>query len=108
MGGINVDERKIVELADDAKTIVEYEAILLRFLRTGMLDRADAIAKCKKFYITHPEYVAWMNAQNIVYDNLKPWEELTDGEVGGNMNRQLIYIGGKNMLEGIDELTRKA
>jgi len=26
----------------------------------------------------------------------------------GNMNRQLIYIGGKNMLEGIDELTRKA
>ena len=103
-----MDERKIVELADDAKTIVEYEAILLRFLRTGMLDRADAIAKCKKFYITHPEYVAWMNAQNIVYDNLKPWEELTYGEVVGNMNRQLIYIGGKNMLEGIDELTRKA
>lgn len=103
-----MDERKIVELADDAKTIVEYEAIILRFLRTGMLDREDTIAKCKKFYITHPEYVAWMNAQNIVCDNLKPWEELTDGEVVGNMNRQLIYIGGKNMLEGIDELTRKA
>jgi len=103
-----VDERKIVELADDAKTIMEYEAIILRFLRTGMLDREDAIAKCKKFYITHPEYVAWMNAQNIVCDHLKPWEELTDGEVVGNMNRQLIYIGGKNMLEGIDELARKA
>lgn len=103
-----MDERKIVELADDAKTIVEYEAIILRFLRTGMLDREDAIAKCKKFYITHPEYVAWMNAQNMVCDNLKPWEELTDGEVVGNMNRQLIYIGGKNMLEGIDGLTRKA
>lgn len=103
-----MDERKIVELADDAKTIVEYEAIILRFLRTGMLDREDAIAKCRKFYITHPEYVAWMNAQNIVCDNLKPWEELTDGEVVGNMNRQLIYIGGKNMLEGIDGLTRKA
>lgn len=103
-----MDERKIVELADDAKAIVEYEAIILRFLRTGMLDREDAIAKCKKFYITHPEYVAWMNAQNMVCDNLKPWEELTDGEVVGNMNRQLIYIGGKNMLEGIDGLTRKA
>ena len=103
-----MDERKIVELADDAKTIVEYEAIILRFLRTGMLDREDAIAKCKKFYITHPEYVAWMNAQNMVCDNLKPWEELTDGEVVGNMNRPLIYIGGKNMLEGIYELTRKA
>ena len=103
-----MDERKIVELADDAKTIVEYEAIILRFLRTGMLDREDAIAKCKKFYITHPEYVAWMNAQNIVCDNLKPWEELTDGEVVENMNRQLIYIGGKNMLEGIDGLMRKA
>ena len=103
-----MDERKIVELADDAKTIVEYEAIILRFLRTGMLDRKDAIAKCKKFYITHPEYVAWMNAQNMVCDNLKPWEELTDGEVVENMNRQLIYIGGKNMLEGIYELTRKA
>ena len=103
-----MDERKIVELADDAKTIVEYEAIILRFLRTGMLDREDAIAKCKRFYITHPEYVEWMNAQNIVCDNLKPWEELTDGEVVGNMNRQLIYIGGKNMLEGIYELTRKA
>ena len=103
-----MDERKIVELADDAKTIVEYEAIILRFLRTGMLDREDAIAKCKKFYITHPEYVEWMNAQNIVCDNLKPWEELTDGEVVGNMNRQLIYISGKNMLEIIDELTRKA
>ena len=103
-----MDERKIVELADDAKTIVEYEAIILRFLRTGMLDREDAIAKCKKFYITHPEYVAWMNAQNMVCDNLKPWEELTDGEVVGNMNRQLIYIGGKNMLDGIDALTRKA
>ena len=103
-----MDERKIVELADDAKTIMEYEAIILRFLRTGMLDREDAIAKCKKFYITHPEYVAWMNAQNIVCDHLKPWEELTDGEVVGNMNRQLIYIGGKNMLEGIDELARKA
>ena len=103
-----MDERKIVEHADDAKTIVEYEAIILRFLRTGMLDREDAIAKCKKFYITHPEYVAWMNAQNIVCDNLKPWEELTDGEVVENMNRQLIYISGKNMLERIDELTRKA
>lgn len=49
-----------------------------------------------------------MNAQNMVCDNLKSWEELTDGEVVGNMNRQLIYIGGKNMLERIDELTRKA
>ena len=49
-----------------------------------------------------------MNAQNIVCDNLNPWEELTDGEVLGNMNRQLIYISGKNMLERIDELTRKA
>lgn len=103
-----MDERKIVELADDAKTIVEYEAIILRFLRTGTLDREDAIARCKKFYITHPEYVAWMNAQNIVCDNLKPWEELTDGEVVGNMNRQLIYISSKNMLERIEELKRKA
>ena len=103
-----MDKRKIVELTDDVKTTVEYEAVILRFLQNGMLDRADAIAKCIRFYITHPEYVEWMNAQNIVCDNLKPWEELTDGEVVGNMNRQLIYIGGKNMLEGIDELTRKA
>ena len=49
-----------------------------------------------------------MNDQNIACDNLKPWEELTDSEVVGNMNRQLIYISGKNMLERIDELTRKA
>ena len=40
-----MDERKIVELADDAKTIVEYEAVILQFQKTGMLDRADAIAK---------------------------------------------------------------
>jgi len=30
-----MNEQKIVELADDAKTIVEYEAIILRFLQTG-------------------------------------------------------------------------
>ena len=103
-----MDERKIVEHADDAKTIVEYEAIILRFLRTGMLDREDAIAKCKEFALAHHGYAAWVEAQGVVCNNLKPWEDLTDSEIVDNINRQLIYIGGKNMLEGIDELTRKA
>ena len=53
-----MDKRKIVELTDDVKTTVEYEAVILRFLQNGMLDRADVIAKCEKFYITYPEYVA--------------------------------------------------
>ena len=41
-------------------------------------------------------------------NNRKPWEDLTDEKIIYNMNLQLIYIGGKNMLEGIYGLTRKA
>lgn len=103
-----MNEQKIVELADDAKTIVEYEAIILRFLETGKLDRADAIAKCKKFTFVHLGYAAWVETQGVVCNNLKPWEDLTDSEIVNNVNRQLVYIGGKNMFEGIYELTRKA
>lgn len=103
-----MNEQKIVELADDEKTIREYEAIIFRFLQTGMLDRADAIARCKKFNLTHLEYAAWVEARGAVCNNLKPWEDLTDSEIVDNINRQLVYIGGKNMLEGIYELTRKA
>lgn len=101
-----MDGRKIVELTDDEKTIMEYEVIILRFLQTGMLDRADAIAKCKKFNRTHPQYAAIIELQNALDNNRNSREDLTDEKIIYNMNLQLIYISGRNMLEGIYGLTR--
>lgn len=68
----------------------------------------DMIAKCMKFNMTYPEYAAMAEIQNVMGKDRRPWKNLIDEEIVSNMNLQLVYIGGKNMLEGRYGLTRKA
>lgn len=96
------DNKKIAELADSAKTIAEHGAIILTFRQTGKLDRDDAITKYKEFNVKHPEYCAGVEASRLTGAHVIPLEEMSDGDIVANLNYQLMYIGEKNLLEGLN------
>lgn len=89
---------------DDATTALEHEAIILRFQQTGFLDREDAIKKYNEFNDNHPEYYMAMKAVAFQRGTaVKIDDKDVRGEVIiGNLNQQLLYITGKNMLEELN------
>lgn len=89
------------KIFDDAKTMAEYQKIITTYQATGQLDRGDAINKYMKFNSSHPEYIAAVNLQGTVFHNVAPMETLSDWDIVSNLNRQLVYLGGKNLLEGL-------
>lgn len=90
------------KLFDDAKTMAEHEYIIMTYRSTGKLDRADAIEKYKDFNRSHPEYIAGVNIQGAVIHNVFPMENLNDFDIVRNLQLQLLYLGGKNLLEGLN------
>lgn len=92
---------EIKKTKDDATTIEEHTAILLRYRQTGYLDRSDAIKKYREFNDDHPEYYAPMKTAATLagtavrIDN----EDITLEVIAGNLNQQLLYLTGKNLLE---------
>ncbi len=89
---------QIQKMFDDAKTMAEHESIIKRYRLTGQLDRADAIQKYIEFNQAHPEYIATINVQ-VAMLNVVPMQSLCDMDVVANLNSQLIFLGGKNLLE---------
>lgn len=95
----NLERTKTV--IEDTKTMVEYQNIIVTFRATGRLNREDAIHKYKEFNRSHPEYIAAVNLQGTVFHNVAPMDTLSDWDIVMNLNRQLMYLGGKNLLEGL-------
>lgn len=84
---------------DDAKTAAEHSAIILHFLQTGELNRDDAQLKFAKFNMNHPEYLAAIQAENELLRNSVPFDQLSNRDMVYNLNKQLIFLGCKSLLQ---------
>ena len=84
---------------DDEKTIAEYERIILTYLRTGFLDEADAKKKYRKFNEDHPDYYAAVCIGGAMANNLTSIENKPPQVIISNLNQQLVFLCGKNLLE---------
>ncbi len=87
---------------EDEKTIAEHSSLILTYCQTGFLNREEAIRKYKEFNTKHQEYCAGIEASRIIGAHVIPLEEMSDGDIVANLNYQLMYIGGKNLLEGLN------
>lgn len=87
---------------EDEKTIAEHSSLILTYCQTGFLNREEAIRKYKEFNTKHQEYCAGIEASRIIGAHVIPLEEMPDGDIVANLNYQLMYIGGKNLLEGLN------
>lgn len=93
----NESERKQL---DDAKTAAEHESIILRYQRTGELDRDDAIKKYKDFNDAHPDYYVSMTTIATVSSSAELIDNVPDNVIVGNLTAQLAYLAGKKITEG--------
>ena len=87
---------------DNAKTIAEHSSLILTYCQTGFLNREEAIRKYKEFNTKHQEYCAGVEASRMIGAHVIPLEQMSDSDIAANLNRQLMYIGGKNLLEGLN------
>lgn len=94
----------IKKTKDDATTIAEHSAILLHYRQTGYLDRDDAIRKYKEFNDSHREYYLAMTATANRSGTLVQIDgkDISDEIIIGNLNQQLLYLTGKNLLEDLN------
>lgn len=83
-------------------TMVEHEHIITTYCSTGKLDREDAIKKYKDFNNSHPMYMIGLNVQGTAFHNILPIEKLNDFHIVRNLQLQLRYLRGKNLLEGLN------
>lgn len=83
---------------NEQKTAAEHEFIILHYLQTGQLDRNDAINKYINFNSSHPDYCKAVNAVIVVSGNSCPIGNLPNGAIVDNLNAQLFYLTGKNLL----------
>lgn len=84
---------------DDVKTAAEHEAIILRYIETGYVDRDDAIKKYKDFNRNHPKYFQNMIAATTICGTSAPIDKLPNDMLIWNLNDQLYFLIGKNILE---------
>lgn len=94
-----MDKDSIKKQMDDAKTAAEHEAIISNYLSTGYLNRDEAIKKYKDFNNDHPEYYFPMRVTTISAGTTALIDDVPDNIIVGNLNQQLIYLTGKNLLE---------
>lgn len=94
--------KEMEELTDDAKTIAEHSRLILTYRQTGFLNREEAIRKYKEFNTKHQEYCAGVEVSRIIGAHVIPLEQMSDHDIAANLNCQLMYIGGKNLLEGLN------
>lgn len=92
----NESERKQV---DDTKTAAEHESIILRYQRTGELDRADAIRRYKDFNDAHPDYYVSMATITTISGGAGLIDNAPDNVIVGNLQAQLVYLAGKKITE---------
>ena len=90
--------------AKDVKTAAEHTAIIQKFRATGYLneqDRQDALDKYRQFNFDHPDYSAMMSVTAIASNNLVNMDSAEDSVIVGNLNAQLAYLCGKNLLNDV-------
>lgn len=97
----NLQMKDHKKMYDDAKTMAEHQKIIIEFCTTGRLDREDAIHKYTEFNHSHSEYIAAVELEGAFFHNVAPMENLSDWDIVSNLNRQLMYLGGKDLLEGL-------
>lgn len=97
------DMHKVKKEKDDAKTVAEHAEIILRYQKTGYLDRDDAIKKYKKFNDDHLDYYVLMRAATASAGTAVYIEDerIPESVIVGNLNQQLLWLTGKNLLEGL-------
>lgn len=88
-----------INQTDEEQTAAEHEAIILHYLKTGELDRDDAIKKYRNFNYTHYEYYTGISVAATATNSLCPIENLPNNAIVDNLNAQLFYLTGKNLLE---------
>ena len=93
-----MDNYNNINQMNEQKTAAEHEFIILHYLQTGQLDRDDAIKKFIDFNSSHPDYCKTVNAAAAVSGNLCPIGNLPNGVIVENLNTQLFYLTGKNLL----------
>jgi len=93
------------EKKDEVITATEHTAIILRYSETGQLDRDDAIKKYKDFNAHYPEYYLQMTAlaERMGTSAKVDDEGTSDGVIVGNLNQQLLYLTGKNLLKKLQQ-----
>ena len=86
--------------AKDAKTLAEHKAIIWHYLRTGDLDKQNALEKYRQFEEDHPDYEGFKKMKSALTRNpIVPLEPTTDDVIVGNLNEQFKYLSGKDALE---------
>jgi hypothetical protein len=83
----------------DLKTLIEHESIILQYKNTGHIDRVYAISKYREFNRLHPDYYRNMELEAKATGTSISIENANDYTIVQNLNRQLCYLTGKNLLE---------
>ena len=96
-----MNEYETYKLIDGVKTLVEHEVIILHYKRTGQLDRGHAIQVYRGFSAKNPGYITAVQAQAAIFHDSIDLAMASDNVIVENLNRQIMYFGGKNLLEGL-------
>ena len=96
-----MNNNDVIKYADDAVTIAEHEAIILKYINTGILDRDNAIKKYIEFEVKNPSYSSDIEKKRINGENIIPLENMSNDDIIINLNNQLKHLCGKNLLEGL-------
>ena len=96
-----MDELEIHKIVDGVKTLVVHESIILKYRHTGELNREYAIQVYQDFWNENPGYKLLLQGQNMINHNCFAITQLSDAEIVANLNAQVMYCGGKNLLEGL-------
>lgn len=96
-----MNEYEAYKVADGVKTLVEHEAIILHYRKTGQLDREHALQVYQEFSAKNPGYIAAVQTRAALFHDSIDLAMASDDVIVGNLNQQIIYFGGKNLLEGL-------
>ena len=96
-----MENNNIKKKLDDIKTASEYELMILNYMKTGYLDRDEAIKKYVEFNANHPEYYAGMEITAKASGAIARIEEMPDNIIVKNLKSQFLYLTGRNIWEEI-------
>ncbi len=96
-----MDINQAYQQADKWKTLLEHEQIILTYKNTGRLDREHAISVYRDFSAKNPGYLACVQVEAAVKQNGIDVAVTSDDQIVYNLNRQVLYLSGRSLLEGL-------